>query len=1014
MLIAVLVASIFGVTIPASTAQTPEYLKGEGVLDSDNYILYPYDESKSLSFGVSAYGEPIYAEPIIDPATGKLKADYSDYIDQCVGLKYDGYPDVFCNPIVPPTSWCNGWLINITYVKNGMYENIWAYALFSDTLNGEDSVAGPWHRASSPTSDDPADLGGRRWGGTVEGYVESKDPIVLYDGPRKKIILLETDIYESPGGQLLVQLYFTVIFNKVKKYVVWIKDVKRPEQPKGYGVMQVEFSERGQWDIVTTGQGTVYSYFFNDNETKYYKHPWYYNETAGVVAAGYDVCQMFNPDLGYVGFYAFWPNLTTKWVESFTHTPLEVRLCSLETYEDVWGPLTGTVGGFELSHNAIAYPRGDTSGEGVVEWDDTPMVFVNDVQMAPGEEFIWSPPNTVTFTPGNEPGAGDVVKIVYKCHRYQRDNPVWDGAIPFVVGEWDFDLLNPWENPQQWAHFRCVTVYGLVDLHDAEDTDEGVDRTGDGRATDNLDREIVFQLDEVFNPWDLQDAVEKKTERQVYKEELAGDTNTIQLPHSTTTHHKLYTASATWPVWDEYCSFAERVLVKEPTWTEFKLVPRSGCENDDPNDAPFTYTLYDDGRIVFSETLPAGTLVKVLYSTVRDVEKVDEFTFVEDPVGEDDLGYTYKHYFHYPNVKDVKFLMGRSDSGWVKLDRSTYWDIEWIDFGPYKSIPVLVWTGDGAPDYSYDKFKVVYDCELGRYEWNVVGRFSGAVDSAGAAMVTEAFEEWKNIQVVDSAMDMQETRWASQPVPFVLANMGGDRDPEWWTEVAERNSYYDNPTTNRLYLKDDWCCKVPPLTTCSSKTPGVLPISSANLISVASPWANALTEYFNDFTDALLIVSHFWGKSDLYTYYGYGCWDSRKWLDPDNAYWSDYAVVATYKDLNGTIGFIVQGGDGKDTYYACWALRHGLIEYLNFIQPGVTALILKIDYTTHPPHISVVESLGTITECSGFDHMSWVDTDSDGIDDQPYAYEIIRTIATEKCISDKLVKFCWPSLHPDP
>ncbi|OYT53716.1 MAG: hypothetical protein B6U77_03510, partial [Candidatus Hecatellales archaeon ex4484_218] len=164
MLIAVLVASTFGVVISVAQRPSPEYLESKGVLHTDNYILYPYDESKSLNFGVSAYGEPIYAEPIIDPTTGKLKADYSDYIDQCVGLEYDGV-DVFCNPVIPVKMWCNGWVINITWIEDAEYKNLWAYALFSDTLNAEDSVAGPWHRASSAYSTASDELGGRRWGG---------------------------------------------------------------------------------------------------------------------------------------------------------------------------------------------------------------------------------------------------------------------------------------------------------------------------------------------------------------------------------------------------------------------------------------------------------------------------------------------------------------------------------------------------------------------------------------------------------------------------------------------------------------------------------------------------------------------------------------------------------------------------------------------------------------------------------------------------------------------------------
>lgn len=991
MLIAVLVASIFGVTIPVSTAQTPEYLKGEGVLDSDNYILYPYDESKSLSFGVSAYGEPIYAEPIIDPATGKLKADYSDYIDQCVGLEYDGV-DVFCNPVIPVKMWCNGWVINITWIEDAEYKNLWAYALFSDTLNAEDSVAGPWHRASSAYSTASDELGGRRWGGNVPGYVESKDPVVLYDGPRKKIILLETNIYEDPSKEInLVNLYFTIIFDKVKKYVVWIKDIKRPWHPPKpkYETMQVEFSERGQWDLYPP---EPYGFFLANQSTKYYKHPWYGPRSdpyTGPYAAGFDVAQVKTDD--YAAFMAFWPNLTVRYIDAFERsmTPDRIRLSSVSTWVDVFVEGPDFVAGesdFTTTQTPVPYPRGDIDDDNVVDWDDCPMVFVNDLVYYKDEHFTWdSNTNTVHFKPGYEPGEGDVVKLVYKTRWYERMDMAHEPAIPFIIGEWAFDLLNPADHDPQWAHFRCVTVYGIVDNHDATDADQD--------SRDNIDREIWFQLDEVFNPWDLQDAVEKFTERQVYKEELTEtlpDGEEIELPHPKEEHRSIWDWDALDLEWDQYCVFAEKVLVALPG-EDFKLVPPDGYGDDDPNDHDFAYDFNPEaGTITFTQDLPAGTKIKILYSTVRDVEKVDEF----DP---DDAVETKKHYFHYPNVKDVKFVMAYdSRYGWEEIEPTP--TIQWEDWGPYKKIPYI----EVPTSEYYTKYKVVYDCELGRYEWNVVGRDSAAVDSAGASMVTEAFEEWKNIQVVDAALDMQDTEFGEY-IPWVMAKMNqGYPNPDWM--AGDRPDYYD--LDGRLYLKDDWCCKVPPLTTCSSTKAGVLPISSANLISVGGPYPNVLTQYFNDFTDALILSPDFGEQMNIppiWTFYGYGCWNHRAVLETQRT--SGYAIVATYKDLNGTIGFIVEGWDGQDTYYACWALRHGLIEYLNFIQPGVTALVLHICYASHPPTISVVECLGTITECSGFDHVEGGVSTVDSI---------ITTIASEKCISDKLIDIDWPKLHPDP
>ncbi len=44
-----------------------------------------------------------------------------------------------------------------------------------------------------------------------------------------------------------------------------------------------------------------------------------------------------------------------------------------------------------------------------------------------------------------------------------------------------------------------------------------------------------------------------------------------------------------------------------------------------------------------------------------------------------------------------------------------------------------------------------------------------------------------------------------------------------------------------------------------------------------------------------------------------------------------YAIVATYKDINETIGYIVYGYTAEDTYYACYALRGGLLPWTQWL-----------------------------------------------------------------------------------
>jgi len=84
-----------------------------------------------------------------------------------------------------------------------------------------------------------------------------------------------------------------------------------------------------------------------------------------------------------------------------------------------------------------------------------------------------------------------------------------------------------------------------------------------------------------------------------------------------------------------------------------------------------------------------------------------------------------------------------------------------------------------------------------------------------------------------------------------------------------------------------------------------------------------------------------------------------------SCYGSGYAVISVYKDLNGTIGFLIWGMQGQDTYYAAkWFWDEGIV-YLQGENRGVTDIILEIDYpTADPTHptVSIKERLGTISE----------------------------------------------------
>jgi hypothetical protein len=248
----------------------------------------------------------------------------------------------------------------------------------------------------------------------------------------------------------------------------------------------------------------------------------------------------------------------------------------------------------------------------------------------------------------------------------------------------------------------------------------------------------------------------------------------------------------------------------------------------------------------------------------------------------------------------------------------------------------------------------LYDSEedlMGRYEWDVVGRDANTVDSAGAALVSEAFDSIKGIPIGIAGADMDNPVVANQ-MPFVMSKFGAG---------TSKDDYKD--TRGRAALNDDWCT--------------YWPVASSNMIGVGGPLANMLAYYANDFTTAMYGLSPYAGTGP---YAGMivpvTCWD-KAWPTTDGLYHvysssssTGYAVISTYLDINGTELFMVWGGWGRDTYYASQWL-HG--DVARDIPPGIvqlqdapcgaTSIILKIGYTDPKhPTFSIVEVLGTISE----------------------------------------------------
>ena len=1023
------------------------YTTVPGVLNSDYYSLYPYDTTKNLTIGMSKFGE------LIDGKTG-------------VGLRY-GTPTNFIDPFgsgpyVPEFEWNQGWVIDITYTYESQYSRVWAFALYSDSYKSPDSIGGTWKLASAPES--TTVLGGRKYGGyryngtayLPIGYVSTQDFTVLYNGPRLFVGLSNNTIWEDPTTPL-VRVYLTFVFEKDKKYVTVLKDIKLIDTRKGTGTLQVEFSNRGEWDLGKATSPISYAHFFDDQYTSMHDgwQPFY----GGDHPAYYDVAQIISTiPSGYVGFAAFWPSLTSKYVEAFADTSRAQRLSTMETWKAAT-PATASQTVFILTQPAnplpIAYPR----GSGV--WSDAPMVFVNGVlrpasATAPNG-YVWSSAaRTVTFNTGL--AAGDLVWIIYKRYVHQTD--MSESGVPYVIGEWDFDLKHSLDPTT--TQFRGVTVYGIVDNHDASD---------DPKAP-VIDREAQYQLNEVFNPWDLTSAVEKSTWRNVDFFSGNGTKTTFALAYT-----PLDPATA---IWDGYASFAEDVLVNGALQVPTSVIPPRIATT-------YTYTLYDTGlgywAIHFITPPPVGVKnIKVLYSspspkfvvlvgdsyghTAPSGLSIFASVYGGDPGRDtimgnaDDLDYASalrnvansgihvlavdyssgglaSTEFYYDALKTegryyngstawgasiASYIAGAVTSTWGYGDVTFVVDLTGsmggaklvdvqtklasivtslsllnIGFGvgtfedynnsytsygysaqyggaldyPWKMAQDITmnrtlvtgaigafaigWGADDPEAYT----RALYESQffswraagaMGRYEWGIVGRDAASIDSAGLSMVTAAFKD-KQVEYGLAGADMNNTD-PKLAMPSVMSKFSAGT-----TKAAYKDA------KGRAALKDDYCT--------------TWPVASSNMIAEGGPTANLLAYYGNDLTSAFAGIGDFtnytpW-KNEIVAL---SCW-SRNAYVPNAT--MGYAVVSTFLDLNGTVGFLVWGYDGRDTYQVSkWFMEDGIYEMQEF-PPHVTSVIVQIDYTVHNPLISnggikVVEALGTISETGFWDYVGsgWV------------------------------------------
>jgi len=941
----------------ANPGNTPDpaswYYLVTGKLDSDRYTLYPFERDGNLTIGYSIFGELI-------------NGIYN------ISLWYKNVdvfaPDAGPAPppsVIPKEIWFQGWHINITYYNTILAQRrvVWATAQFGDLIAFA-AYGGPWIRAASPYSrgflydsdpnsptfgqiiDTTPRYSGRKTNGTVAPPKDMPQFQILYDGPRRYIARIAWDIYDytGEGNVPLVRLIITIDFDKVKKAVIVIKEVKSLLDSKVATNMTVQLSNRGEIDLGSQAAGYLqFAHFFTQGQcdpldtdsegftTVYNYDDWPVADKWGYVrppsaslntacnratsGSWYDVLQSFNPTVNKVFFAAFWPELSD------------------------WSLFGWAQRGISLNPH---HPH-----------------YIDSSQTVPGTR-------------------------------------------PYYIAEWDFELYaadlyrgSPTQYPVQ---FRGVAIYGIVDNHNLATTN----------YYQTLDSEVMYILDEYFNPFDLVMAAEKDTARWVDFYTGSGS-YALYIPqpllHPDTGLPTLGVTPvpADWFINDDfygYGGFPERVL------RGGTLLTRGSGYNLYTSDNLYPSGVYIGGVFFGNASyqvirFPTAGNYKVLFST--DYKCIGEYswinaTFIVQDSGGNIINRTtarlvvcYKdilrgfNFTTYIGVNDTDFNLGDWD-----VSTPNDWTYEFYNVTDVIIRDPVIYLNYTL--YEQDSPFLV----SGAYEWIVVGRDSAAVDSAGAAAVSEAFDSIKDIAVQWAGLDMQSgfgTR-----VPYVFREF---RTPA----IGPRFNYHYGHSAgdHRSALKDDWSHSVP--------------IASSNMIFVGGPFANLGAEYFNEFAPIVFVRftpmtpadyakayrgtvvtpsgMFFWTGSGELAFVMTGDWGG---LNPSVA--ADRlangveravqgeGVVFVYKDLNGTVGLVIYGVTGEDTWAIAqsffqptrityWKPVEGdlvqvtefttLIQVLQQLNEGTVGL--KIRVTWEPlwggdvhPVLEVLENLGTISE----------------------------------------------------
>ena len=307
---------------PGTTPGGADFVVLTGTTHTDYYdaVQYSYKIWRWFGYDSETAFDFAYESPF---RLGSLRLGLTEYgefaTSSNAGIAYGTSDSEFnvseswASTEIDPKYWVQGWLLAMNYTRVGEQITLLAFAYYSNMTTTE---------AGRMVYSKPASM---TWSYALEnGYVHvgSLRPTgvkILYESPRLVVARTSTIIHDGYKNEDVAEVIFTIIFNKVSKYAIVLKDVKILLDPKILDkIDEFVFTERFEIDLarLINLDNDAFIHYYHNKAKTVYGHPIipYGDGTPGWNKFDLLVAYNDGDDIGenkqYVFFAAYWPNAT--------------------------------------------------------------------------------------------------------------------------------------------------------------------------------------------------------------------------------------------------------------------------------------------------------------------------------------------------------------------------------------------------------------------------------------------------------------------------------------------------------------------------------------------------------------------------------------------------------------------------------------------------------------------------------------------------------------------------------